>query len=368
MFTFGELSMANKNPNKTIHRITSLLCVFALTAGTLACGKEKQEEIVLVEDKKEAHYSLTEAEQTDVVLSDKLTLRYVQKEQADQFFKLNGYLVKKIYVEKGDTVKKGDLLAELERPDLDDLLVEIETNIHDFETKLRFLNERQDLENDQAKRMKESGELKDDAAYEAYLQKIKEKYESDIKECENNIYYQTLRLDYYNESLEEGKLYANMDGIVSYVRTYSPNQTSSEFQKTVTIIDSAKCTFSCDDIRHSGLFSENTVYEITAIDGTVYETHCHLSEDGTALNFDLIEPDFSIPIGTKAYFNVELERAENVVAVKNQAVHHAGDLYYVYYIDENNIRNVEYVDVGLIGDSLCEIKSGVKAGDILVLK
>ncbi len=51
-----------------------------------------------------------------------------------------------------------------------------------------------------------------------------------------------------------------------------------------------------------------------------------------------------------------------------KAVHTVGDEYYVYFTDENNIRTVQYVTVGLKGDDRYEILSGIKEGDFLVIK
>ena len=117
------------------------------------------------------------------------------------------------------------------------------------------------------------------------------------------------------------------------------------------------------------LLTEGEHYSIRLDNGGVYyDTVYHLSEDGTELLFELTEPNYDITIGAKAELYLVKKTAENVIAVSSDAVHHAGDLYYVYYLDENDIRSVVYVTVGLVGDKDTEITSGVKAGDLLVTR
>ena len=346
---------------------TCALILGAVIALASGCGKEPEPEIVLVPEEAANRYTVTEAKVSDVVKTEKITLKYTQKEPADHSFELSGYSIKGIYVSKGDHVKKGDLIAELDRSEVEDNLLEIDNLLNEYDTELKFLYERKALEYDQAKRMLDSGELKNEAAYEDYIKQVDDKYAEKIKEYEDDKYYQELRREYYGNQLEEGRIYASMDGVVSYVRSYSSFQQSIQGQKVVSIVDSAKCAFSCDAV-YTDHFTEGGKYVVKAINDVEYETVFHLSEDGLTMEFELVEPDYGISIGTKAYYHVILDISKDVVAVDKLAVHHAGDLYYVYYLDDNDIRTVEYVDIGLTGDDLCEITSGVNPGDILVLK
>ncbi len=349
--------------------IAATLIATFMTTLFSGCADDEQNTIVIEKEKAKSNYTLTKAEQKDVILSDVITLQYTQKEQAEQYFALSGYTVKEMYVEKGDMVKKGDLLGELNRPDLEESIRNIQSEIDECNTTLKLLEERKALEYDQADRMLKSGELKNKAEYDEYIKKIDEKYESEGKEYADYAYYEGLRLDYYTNQYEDGKLYASMDGMVSYVRLYSDSQYSSNTQRAVTLIDSAKCAFASDMIELAEKFTEGEHYTIKASFGNAtYETVFHLSDDGTQLLFELEEPDYNIAIGTKAVISVVRETAENVVAIDSQAVHHAGELYYVYYLDENDIRQVVYVTIGLVGDKETEITSGVKAGDFIVTR
>ncbi len=353
-----------------IRRIIAMALGTVLTAGMLSgCSNAEENVIVIEKEKKKSNYSLTQAERKDVILSDVLVLQYTQKEQADQYFKLSGYTVKDLYVEKGDMVKKGDLLGELNRPDLEEEIHNIQLEIDECNVTLKLLEERKALEYDQADRMLKSGELKNQADYEAYKLKIDEKYAEESKEFADYAYYEGLRLDYYTKQYEDGKLYASMDGMVSYARIYSDSQYASSTQRAITLIDSEKCAFASDRVELAEKFTEGGRYTIKASYGSAtYDTVFHMSDDGTQLLFELVEPDYNISIGTKAEISVVKEISSDVVAVVSTAIHHAGDMYYVYYLDENDIRNVVYVTIGLVGDKETEITSGVNAGDFIVTR
>ncbi|MCR5584631.1 MAG: biotin/lipoyl-binding protein [Lachnospiraceae bacterium] len=354
-----------------IKRKTMLSVILPLTLGMVlfagGCKEEENHEIVVEEKPAQSEYLLAEAEKGDVVLTKKVTLKYAQKDSENLNFKLEGYQIKGVYVEKGDKVKKGDLLAELNMEEAGEEYEKCLSTIEIYETSLNFLIEQKDLALDQSKRMLASGEIDEAGALERN-KKIEEEYEPQIKEYRDLIEYETLRKEYYGGQVEEGRIYAGIDGTVAFVRSFSSTARSIKTQNVVTIFDSAKCSFICAGEEYAEYMHDGMKCTIELLNGTPYDTVYRFSPEEGELVFELEEPDYTLSIGTKAYYYIVLDERKDVLRVPKKAVHHAGDDYYVYYTDENNIRTVQYVEVGLEGNDYTEIISGINEGDFLVLK
>ncbi len=355
-----------KTGKKRILSIISILSV-GMALLTSGCGANEKHEIVVEEEKPKPQYSMAEAEVGDVIRARKVTLRYSQKDSEELKFKVDGYQIKGVYVQKGDKVKKGDLLAELNMENAGEEYENCVELIEEYMDSENILTEQMALALDQTQRMLKSGET-DEKGAELRDLKIHEEYDPQIKEVRDLITYETMRKDYYGAQVEEGRIYAGMDGTVASVRSFSNTARSSKIQNVITLFDSEKCSFTCDAEGLEEYLTDGGTYVIELLKGEKYETVFRYSEEYDELVFELKEPDYSLSIGTKAYFSVVLEKKENVIRVPVRAVHNAGDKYFVYFSDENNIRTVQYVEAGLKGNDYYEIVSGINEGDLVVVK
>ena len=79
---------------------------------------------------------------------------------------------------------------------------------------------------------------------------------------------------------------------------------------------------------------------------------------------DINEDTFNLPLGTSAAVDVIGGRAEKAILVPIEALHKAGDQYAVLIL-ENGKPTLHVVEVGIQDLLYAEIKSGLKAGDIV---
>jgi HlyD family secretion protein len=70
--------------------------------------------------------------------------------------------------------------------------------------------------------------------------------------------------------------------------------------------------------------------------------------------------------GASASVSIVVDQASDVVTVPTSAVHELGRFAYVSEVRDGTIRNVD-VTVGVVGNTLTQVSSGVKAGVIVVL-
>jgi len=82
---------------------------------------------------------------------------------------------------------------------------------------------------------------------------------------------------------------------------------------------------------------------------------------------DVENRDLSIAPGMYANAELQLARADNVVTIPTEALVLRGAEETVYVLDAGNRVHIRTVQVGLRGSKLAEIKSGIEAGDRVIL-
>ena len=58
----------------------------------------------------------------------------------------------------------------------------------------------------------------------------------------------------------------------------------------------------------------------------------------------------------------------HVLSVPRDTVHEAGDKSFVYTLTEENVREIRYIETGLVGDERVEILSGLSEGEKVLKK
>ena len=59
---------------------------------------------------------------------------------------------------------------------------------------------------------------------------------------------------------------------------------------------------------------------------------------------------------------------ENVLCISKQALYQADGKYYVYMPDEAGLKQVRFIEIGLIGDTYVEVVSGITEGEKVIRK
>ena len=85
------------------------------------------------------------------------------------------------------------------------------------------------------------------------------------------------------------------------------------------------------------------------------------------IRMSLEGPDLQrLTIGFDITCEVEVARVDNVLSIPVEALLQDRDQYQVYYLDEENVIHVQPIEIGLIGEDLVEVKSGLDEGGEVV--
>ncbi len=351
-------------------------CCLLLAAALLFCGcgilpqEEELRTAPVVSSMEEDYFSTEEVKSGDVVDRVQVYCYYQKQNSANYGFEVveEGITLKGIYVQEGDVVKAGTVLAELELGSLGEEIEqkqqaydELSKQVDYCENMLEFERQRQELADDY-------GRDYDDAALTSY--------EEQLEGLNDRLHIAQLELDEVSEKLSERQLVAEFDGVVSFVKQFNPWEWLRAGE-TMVSVESENAAF-IGNTDQGSYFPEGMEVNVTTTTGiyqaTVTETKV-LENGNTRLVMEVKNPDNSLVINLRGTISAVTASAENVTYIPYAALRKMGDQYAVYVQDADGLREIRYVEVGLIvsgsltsDDNRVEIVSGLNPGETVIIR
>ena len=373
--------MNNRN-RKTI-AIIAIIMIF----GVSACNKKQEtassnheiqveEEQVINKDQK-----LDVVRRGDVTNYAEINCNYRQLDESNLAFATGGERIYRVYTEKGCEVKKGDLLVELDVRSMEDAIKDLEYDLTYQKLMLDQIKEKRefDLAARNQRFQLRLGELSDaeqiaeeQKIYNNDVETIKSSYRTQTEDANDQTSILQNRLDTYKQKISNGRLYATMDGVVTFVKDDLQGSICEKDEKIITIIDNSQCAFITTDMKYKDCFKEDTPVKIKTGVGDAaveYEAYpSNMKEWKEEMVFKLSGNFLDLEIGTRGKINLELETSKDTLLLSKRAVHKAEDKYYVYVEDQEGFQTIKYVEIGLGNSENIEILSGLNEGDFVILQ
>ncbi len=327
-------------------RLTAVLLALLLAASLAGCGlfptEEDQLEPPLVKPQS-VTYTTVPVERGDVIVKRSGSGSFVSISQYNLSFEERGGFLKEIYVRPGDTVEKGQLIAEL---DTDSLLKSIQ---------IQKLNvERAQINYDSVKKSP------------SYTKEDKRLYEIELE-------IQQINLSSLYEELDKSRIYAPIDGVINYLSTATRGEWVGTRSTVATVVDPTKVYFaySSNEFNDFKLGLEVVVtIKKQEYTGRVIMTPADAPKDGSTITqsavlFDIDGLPDDVTIGTSASFELITARSDDcIVVAKNLVTKSSGD-YYVYVLVDG-VKTERQIEVGLVGNTVYEVVNGLEEGELLI--
>lgn len=359
--------------DRTIKKLKlSLAC---LTAALLCgCGQREEPSRMAVEDADDTiTYDYCTVERGDVVLSRQIRCTYMQQDGQEVSFAMTGRLVDKVYVEEGDEVKKGQLLAEFDVGNLEGRIEDLEYRIARNERLLEYTEQNEALDVSQAwvnflynHYPGSKQELEENIA------SLQENYRRQREDLRDALELDGLELGRMQQELKNSRVYAKIGGVVYGMQKDLEGSTSKEGQVIMTIIDNSKSLFESNAVEYADCFREGETVSMTIVTGSAagkYELMPYDVENwGEVLRFSIHTGPAvkDIEVGTGGTMQLTLDSRKDVLRIPASALNSADDKHYVYVADEDNMRQIRWVETGLFGDDSVEILSGLEEGEKVI--
>lgn len=295
----------------------------------------------------------------DVVLSSSPSTTFIPAQQEAMQFPVAGRRIHGVFVSLGDEVQAGDLLAELENPQLLDQLRDMQWEEEWAMLHLSQLIERQTFS-------QVHGGANSDGT----------PYLNERSRLEDELDLLRMRIAYLEGEIDEMQLRAPFDGVISWVMSTDGILWSRTGQPVVTVSNQDEYIF-----RLTGPDAQHIVigetYLLTLSGDTFPAVAIDIAEEGLVLPaqrdanaedvfFRIVGNEKPTIIGS-AFASVFIlhDRVENVIFLPSGHVNIVGDRTFVQVL-EDDIIVIRDVEIGLVGNATTEIISGLQEGDLVV--
>lgn len=354
-------------------RICAACLVLALPLLS-SCALVPQEEVLpqmpVIQEVAAAAPETVEVLRGDLSLEKVFSCSYKPAEEEKLYFPINGQAIEAIYVQVGDTVKKGDLMAELNNTNL---LQQIENQNYTMDSLELQILQQQNYIATQKQRIEILTELaKTDPSYDASIHSAQQNIAS--RNSQLTLLFaqlsveQTL-LDELEAELKQRQLYAGIDGTVSYTLDLGDTTVYTKNHLICTIQNLGDASFV--GFFPEGLISLEQKLFLKDNNGKEMEVIArHISEPDSngncSVSFALLTPDSTLKTGSSARVTLVSEHLEDVLYLPSSAVHTKEAGSFVYYLDENGLIGVKEVQVGPTINKCTQIISGLEEGELVL--
>lgn len=353
-----------KAKGSVIYKATAVLCMSALVFTGCSSVEDETHSIAIVRESMENEYDLTRCETRDVIKTESISCTYSQLLQEDLAFPVGEKTVAFVYVNEGDEVKPGDLVAKLDVASLEQENIDMREQI---EKNNLLISQADEMIEYYEKKIETPGlSLSSKENYLSKLQKLREKRRTYSDENDFN----EIKLSANEQQIQAGSLYASIEGNVSFIKKGLEGNTSNAGETVITILNASVCGFQAMD-RNAVEYIKvgDRVQVVTNQTGDVYDsTVTSVDKDAQKIIFELDQPDFSIKVGTRGTVTVVRGEADGVLSLPKTCVFQAEDFWFVYVLTDEGVREMRKVTIGLVGNDYIEITGGVSESDSVILR
>lgn len=368
---------------KLVVKTTPFLVIGLILAGcgeaSLNSSNQAAEEPVVKVDTSEDEiaYSLTTLSTGEVTLTQNISCSYVQTKEQEVAFLVGGKIVDKVYVKEGDVVYAGDLLVELDAGNLEEEIAELEYNIKKSELQYGYLDSYETFDANNAYFNFVSNTDKDEdalAEYEKEDVKIKERYAYQREDFEDNLYFDREKLAQKKTELASNRVYATMTGTVLKIKDDLEGSIAKRGDVIMTVVDNSNGLFETKDESVKEYMKDGMILPMSVVYGNAkgdYElTPYQISSWGETQTFQIVDgpENAALEVGTSGTILATVAAKDNVLRIPREALYEADGTYYTYTLDEDNMRQVCFLEIGLVGDRYAEVISGITEDQKVIRK
>jgi RND family efflux transporter MFP subunit len=340
-------------------RLLAGLCLTALLTGCSAA--QIQQPTLPPATEYQATYPLVTVVRGDLVQTEQIACQYQAASSETLSFPEDGKAYAGVYVTLGQTVKAGDLVAELSLESTRTQIESLEYDIRVLEVKSYYLWQNRALELELCD-VKQSSQAQREA--------VILKYRDQLQSIEDSLTVKRLRLQAQQEILQAGLLYASMDGVVTQVHDAAPGDLTIAHQTVATVSDLSSTAFTVTGDK-AAYFPVGT--QVAILCGS--KTYAAVSAEAEAMGlepaentayFQLAQPDPSLKSGATGTIEITLETRKDVLYIPKTALHTAEDKTFVYTLDENGLKTLQYVTTGFEAQAFVQITQGLTEGQAVI--
>ena len=345
-------------------RLALALALSALLSGCALMPREEAlRQAPVIHSQVEEHFDFIYVERGDVIRTAKVSCTYMPARSDTYAFGVGGERIDEIYVQVGDTVKEGQLLAQLDVTAYENALTDVERAQMRLKLQLAHTEEWRQVALSRAASQEER-------------EKITEDYDLRRQNIDDQLYILSLRQSEYEAQLARRQIVSALDGTVTFVRNVPDDYLSATYDSLITVADSATSIFQANTEYHDMFVpgspmtvtvgkDEYTATVVTAQELGIVKTGVSpKGKENVYLMLD--EMNFDLEDGDRGSVTLILEQSLDTLKLPKGAVGRVNGETAVYYLDEDGVKRYKLVTTGVTNGPEIEILEGVTEGEAVI--
>ncbi len=328
-----------------------IAAVFSLSlAGCYFFPREEEVLAPPIKEPQKVTYETIDVKRGTIEKVFRCTGIFASSSQKDLSFKDRGGRLKSITVKIGDTVKKGDTIAELETDTIENDIKLQEITIKKSKIEYDKIKTRIEIEGGGNKSELELAELDLEAA--------------------------GLRLEGLKKELEQCMLTSVIDGEVVYISDVKLGDMISAYQTIARVADPSQLQLEYSSDEGAGDFrvgmkpdivmgDNNYKGEVVMAPGSMPADVDEELKNTVRIKIDNLPKDISI--GASASIRLTLEKLDNVIVLPKQVINTFIGRKFVNVLN-NGIREERDVELGIQTDTQVEVVKGLSEGEKIIIR
>lgn len=349
------------------------LCVMSFFSGCNA-AEDKQDKIIIAEqDAVQTEYKLAVATVGDVASVKDIKCTYQQVNGEEVSFSVSGKMISEVYVKNGEVVRKGQLLAETADNNHQNEISQLEYQIARNKILLAQLEENELREiNTRWLNFNYGYSFGSEEDLKKGIEQLQQNNRYQREDLNDAIALDQRQLKQLKADERQGRVYAQIAGVVYDIKKNLQWSTTKKDEVIMKIMDNSECIFTVEGVEYASYFNDDTETEMNInygnASGKYILTPYKRDQWTDKMLFSVVEsPDgVTLDPGTFGTLNIVLEEKKQVLSLPKDVVYSADDKHYVFVVGENNIREVKWIETGLIGDTRVEVISGIEEGEKVI--
>lgn len=349
----------------------------AALAAVLCAGCGQTEEVdrsveLQQETVSENVYELTPVTRGTVQQPVVINCNYSQTVEMDLYFSVDQEIITDVYVEKGDTVERGQLLASVDVAGTEKQIRELEHRLAVANLTYRQLQESREFDLEQAEILYSYTPMTegDRDALKEQKENIEKSYRNSLEDAADSVEMLSARLEQTREYMRSGSLYAPMSGVVNFMKEDLEGSVTDKTERIISLYDEDSCMYVSTDTEAVPYIDFEAEYTIVCGLGKNQKEYtvvpAYPENWGEKIYFRLLDEEYDPIVVKNGKISIVTAEAEHVLCVDREAVHASGERYYVYLLDDAGIRRMQFVETGLWGKDIVEIRSGLEEGQYVI--
>ena len=357
------------------------ILVFLLVISFLllsACSLLPPEESIrvapMIPENESVEFNTVTVERIDMVLSQKVACTYDSQGYEQLLFEAKDLPFDRYYVQLGDRVTVGQLLAELDMSDIEARLSELHLDLSLLELQISAVEEDRALALERRRILMEGSSAEELAQA---LAEVNKQFDRRAQSLKDEVYLINLQIRECEAEIPARQIRAGIDGVVSYLYDFSKDPTGKKLAtNAIRLVDPDRTFFWAGTALWPYLEVGKTFYllagteicNITVIPAAElgFEEEERVEGKGAIVYFQADRIVTGLKVGDHSSITVVLETREDALAVPVKAVTTVGGQTMVYYVDEEGMRACKPVETGIIADGMVEILSGLEEGEAII--